>query len=152
MCIYTYIYIIYICIYMYYIYIIHIYIYILYIYIYIYIYKFSCLVLISVERLITRLIKIDNTSDESTRLIMNHELYCPWNIISLNEFLWMKALDWMIFNNTKSKQFRVDCYIIQLVSTHLSKNRSSRNVLVSRKTILAYELPMDLKSSDTLKP
>ena len=42
----------------------------------------------------------------------------------------------MTMNNTKSKQFRGDCYIIQLVSTRLSKNRSSHNALVSQKNNL----------------
>ena len=45
----------------------------------------------------------NNASDNSTRLIMS--MYYPWNIISLNAFLWMTALDWMTLNNTKSEYF-----------------------------------------------
>ena len=67
----------------------------------------------------------------------------------------MTALDWMTLNNTRSMHFtKGRCYIIQLVSTRLSKNRSSCNALVLRKTIFAYdvphELPIDLKSSGAL--
>ena len=95
--------------------------------------------------------KIDRASDNVTHLIV----YCLWNIISLNMFPWMTALDWMTLNNTRSRHFtKGRCYIIQLVSTRLTKNRSSCNALVSRKTIFAYdvphELPIHLKSSGAL--
>ena len=48
----------------------------------------------------------------------------------------------MIFNNTKSKQFRVDCYIIQLVSTRLRKNWSSHKALVLRKKNLCIRVAL----------